>query len=315
MSAYAYLILSFARPEKLMSCIRSIKIHDPTIPIFLCVDICDDVHSPFYKANQELIALGKNLVQLGEIAAFTYTPSNLRTKAAANFALNWAFKFHENVVFMEDDLKIEINPHSFILNAIVEMANPQIGMSTLYTRSSHRQNAFGQSLDFRLTRWPIMWGFILSKNKYEKIAESLSGWSDREYLDLAIDYVDNSSSSKLTKLFRNRFISSWGFKYRNAHRSDTAWDTEWQSGLWKLNLFAVVPIHSFLRDTGVDESSVSQNKSFWETVFCPGDWGNSFSNHFICNRCERVREHENKTIPYFFSKVPFLGRCIHSGLL
>ena len=79
MSAYAYLILSFARPEKLMSCIRSIKIHDPTIPIFLCVDICDDVHSPFYKANQELIALGKNLVQLGEIAAFTYTPSNLRT--------------------------------------------------------------------------------------------------------------------------------------------------------------------------------------------------------------------------------------------
>ncbi len=106
MSAYAYLILSFARPEKLISCIRSIKLHDPTIPIYLCVDICDDLNSPFYKANQELIALGKNLVQMGEIAAITFTPSNLRTKAAANFALNWALKFHENVVFMEDDLNI-----------------------------------------------------------------------------------------------------------------------------------------------------------------------------------------------------------------
>lgn len=315
MSAYAYLILSFARPEKLISCIRSIKSNDPTIPIYLCVDICDDVHSPFFNANQELITLGKNLVLMGEIAAFTLTPSNLRTKAAANFALDWVFKFNENVVFMEDDLNLEIDPHSFILNALECMDNPLIGMSTLYTRSTHNQIAISESINFRLTRWPIMWGFILSKSNYEKIARSLSGWSDREYIDLATSYIDNSSSSKLARLFRNRFISSWVFKYRNAHRSDTAWDTEWQSGLWKLNLLTLVPIHSFMRDTGVDESSVSQNKASEDTVFCPGDWEIQLSNHFICNRCERVREHENKTIPHILSKVPFLGRCIHSGLL
>jgi hypothetical protein len=314
-STYVYLILSFARPEKLISCIRSINLNDPSIPIYLCVDICEDEHSPFYDANQKLITLGENLVLTGGLAGFTFTPSNLKTKAAANFALKWAFKFSENVVFMEDDLNLEIDPHSFILDAIDRMANPMIGMSTLYTRSSHKQIAAGQSIDFRLTRWPIMWGFILSKNNYVKITKNLSGWSDSDYFDLAKNYIDNSSSSKLTKLFRNRFTSSWVFKYRNAHKSKTAWDTEWQSGLWKLNLLTLVPIHSFLRDTGVDESSVSQNKSSWDAVFCPGDWEIPMSNHFICNRCERVREHENRTIPHFLTKVPFLGRCIDLGLL
>jgi len=312
---YAYLILSFARPTKLISCIRSIRLNDPYVPIYICVDICDDQSSPFFIPNQELVALTKKLFQMGEISGFKITSYNLKTKAAANFALKWVFELSDYVVFIEDDLILERSPRSFIRDAIKVMANPTIGISTLYSRSTHVKRFGSSNIDFRLTRWPIMWGFILSKMNYERISKDLRGWSNNDFYDLANGYIKNSTSSILTKLFRNRFTSSWVFKFKNAHQSKTAWDTEWQSGLWRLNLLAVVPSQSFLIDTGTDESSVSQNKPSGISIPCPGDWEISVSNYFICNRCERRREHENSTIPKILTKVPFLGKRIKDGLI
>jgi len=232
------------------------------------------------------------------------TDTNLKTKASANFSLDWAFKFSKNVVLLEDDLLFIDNPSDYIEQAISVMnERGDCVMATLFASRHHERGSSSQRNLYRLTRWPIMWGIILNKENYSEMRSFLGNFSYEELPSVINGFSKRSLQSRLVRLFRKRFEATWNFKFKKAVGSETAWDTHWQLGLWAKDSFSMAPLVTLTADTGVDYSSVSPGKQAIEQSICTGRLIKFSPDLVFCPKCEKSREVENKVLPRCLSRI------------
>ena len=302
MNEYVYCILGFARPEKLSDCIASINKFDPGSRIYVCIDICTDRTSVFFKDNRRLIDLASELKSQSLIIDYRVTQANFKTKAAANFALDWVFGMEKNIVLLEDDLILVSQPSNYITSALSLMGSRgDCAMATLFSSKRHSVELSKSSPQLRLTRWPIMWGIILTKTRYSEMRLFLDSFPISGVPDVVNRFSRRSLNSWLARVFRKRFVHTWTFKFNKAFASETAWDTQWHFGLWAKDYFALSPAISILQDTGVDYSSVSPGKQAVVQSECESKWVHVIDNLGFCRGCEKIRELDNRVLPQILS--------------
>lgn len=313
MGKYAYCVTGFARPTKVRECIESIIRVDPLAPILLFVDRATDASPEILAANSELISICKEWKAAEIILDFKVPDTNLITKNACYSALEWSLKLFEFVILIEDDLILIANPCDYLSKSMLLMENnPSIGMACLYSSRNHlSQNSAG----VRLTKWPEMWGNLISRSQYLEISAHTSILDKRRTRIAVEKFSNNMCLGILTRFFKKRFQKTWEFKYNRAIASKFAWDTEWQLGLWSLDKYALAPLDSLVADTGVDMSSVSPLKGDATSVKCKFQFLTSHQGLPLCRSCETRREHQNHTIPEKFLELPYLGKLIREGLL
>jgi hypothetical protein len=286
---------------------------DPLAPILLFVDRATNAAPEILAANRELISICKEWKKKGIILDFQVPDTNLVTKNACYAALEWSLKQFEFVVLIEDDLILIANPCEYLSKSKLLMENDSsIGMACLYSSRNHTtQNSAG----VRLTKWPEMWGNLVSRSQYLEISTYTSKLDER-HTGIVVEKFSNSLClGILTRIFKKRFQKTWEFKYNRAMASKFAWDTEWQLGLWSLGKYALAPQESLVADTGVDISSVSPLKGDATSVKCKFQFLTSRQGLPLCRSCETRREHQNHTIPEKFLELPYLGELIKEGLL
>ena len=303
MNDYVYCILGFARPEKMNDCVVSINKFDPGARIYVCIDICTDQTSDFLNDNQRLINLASDLKSQHLIIDYRVTQSNLKTKAAANFALEWVFGIAKNVVLLEDDLILISQPSNYI-NSVLSLMDSRrdCAMATLFSAKRHSVELFQSSPQLRLTRWPIMWGIILTKTHYSQMRLFLDSFPISGVPDVVNRFSKRFLNSWIARIFRKRFVRTWTFKFNKAFASEIAWDTQWHFGLWAKDFFALSPAISILHDTGVDYSSVSPGKQTVVQSDCLSQWVYVVDNLGFCRGCEKIRELDNRVLPPILSR-------------
>lgn len=302
MNDYVYCILGFARPDKLSDCIDSINKFDPGAKIFVCIDICTDSSTMYFNDNRRLIELASDLKSQQLIFDYRITPSNLKTKAAVNFALEWVFELSKHVVLLEDDLILISQPSTYITSALALMnSRGDCVMATLFSSKMHRVPFSYTSPQFRLTRWPIMWGIILTEANYAQMCRFFDSFPMNDLPEVVDQFSKKCLNSWLVRVFRKRFVNTWTFKFNRAFASETAWDTQWHFGLWANDFFALSPAISIVQDTGVDYSSVSPGKQIVVQSDCVGEWTYIVDNVGFCRGCEKIREIENRVLPRILS--------------
>ena len=314
MSRYAYCITGFARPVKVKECIDSINKFDKSAPILLFVDRADASNDPeIVTANRELILNCEKWKKMHLIQDFRIAHTNLITKRTCYAALQWGMEYFEYVVLIEDDLRLISNPSFFLEAAIDQMnKNSSIGMACLYASRNHR---FPGKSKFRATKWPEMWGNLISKTQFTEISRKIPELEQAHIRNILNTFSKFSLTWSLSKLFQDRFQNTWEFKYTKAIRSAFAWDTEWQLGLWALDKYALTPWVSLVEDTGVDFSSVSPSKGVARSLDCKFEYFLRRQNLVVCKTCETRREHQNFTLPSIFFDLPILAKMIREGLL
>jgi hypothetical protein len=293
----------FARPEKLRECIVSISKFDPGARVYVCIDICTDQSSVFFNDNRRLIDVASSLKSQHLIIDYRVTETNLKTKAAANFAFEWVFGISKNVVLLEDDLILISQPSNYIKSALSLMnSRTDCAMATLYSSKRHSVGLSQSSPQLRLTRWPIMWGIILTETHYSQMRFFLDSFLVNGVPEVVHRFSRQSLNSWLARVFRGRFVATWTFKFKKAFASETAWDTQWHFGLWAKDFFALSPAISILQDTGVDYSSVSPKKLAVAQSECVNEWVYVVDNLGFCRGCEKIRELDNRVLPQLLSR-------------
>jgi len=286
---------------------------DPHAPILLFVDRATDGSPEILAANNKLISSCSEWKTAGIILEFKVSDSNLVTKNTCYTALEWSFTQFDFVVLIEDDLKLISDPCEYLNESMLLMGKDStIGMACLYSSRNHLvQNSSG----VRITKWPEMWGNLISRSQFREISTHTS-MLDEERTRIAVErFSSDSCLGILSRIFHKRFQKTWKFKYAKALTSKFAWDTEWQLGLWSLGKYALAPQESLVADTGVDMSSVSPLKGDTSTLKCNFQFFTSRQGLPLCRSCETRREHQNHTIPERFLELPFLGHFIKEGLL
>lgn len=313
MGRYAYCVTGFARPTKVRKCIESINRMDPLTPILLFVDRATDATADILCANQNLIGSCNKWKTEGIILDFKISAKNLRTKNACYSALEWSLNQFEFVVLIEDDLILISSPCDYLTKSTMLMEkDASIGMACLYSSRNHLIQSIS---GVRITKWPEMWGNLISRNQFKEISTYTLNF-DRRSTQIVVDkFSNNSCVGILTRVFKKRFRKTWEFKFNKAIASEFAWDTEWQLGLWSLGKYALAPQKSLVADTGVDTSSVSPLKGDSTTLNCGFQSFTSRLGLPMCKSCETRREHQNHTIPEKFFELPYLGPLIKEGLL
>lgn len=313
MSKYAYCVTGFARPVKVRQCIESILRLDANAPILLFIDRATESAPEITDANKILISKCNEWKLAGDILDFRVSDINLVTKRACYEALDWSLGQFEFVVLIEDDLRLTSDPRKYLENSILIMEDdPTIGMACLYASRNHLAR---YESEVRVTRWPEMWGNLISRNQFFEISTYVSELHSRQIQNAVQKYSNETAVGYLSRIFHKRFKETWEFKYTNARASKYAWDTEWQLGLWALDKFALAPQVSLVEDTGVDISSVSPFKVDTATSICNYPVYLSRQDLRLCRSCETRREHQNQTIPEILLRLPILGKYIKEGLL
>jgi hypothetical protein len=313
MPNYAYCVLAFARPAKVLNCVNSIRSNDPRTPILLFVDFAVDCSLEVLNRNRELVQLCATWKSEGLIDDFMVANENLVTKNACYTSLQWGLKEFDYIALIEDDLIMNINSQEYIQSAIIKMeGDSKIGMACLYTSRNH---SFIKKETTRLTLWPEMWGSLIGRRQFNEIFGFISK-STSEHVDKAVHHFSiHFLKSNLSKFFQSRFRSTWMFKYTKARNSLYAWDTEWQFALWALKLYSIAPLISLVRDTGTDFTSVSPNKKDTESFECRKYLPIEHNGNILCRTCERRREHQNNCLPSKLLSTPVLGKLVREGVL
>ena len=147
-----------------------------------------------------------------------------------------------------------------------------------------------------------MWGIIRNEKNYLEMRNFWGAFSYEEIPTVINRFYRHSLQSRLVKIFGKRFQETWNFKYKKAAGSETAWDTQWQFGLWAQDRFAISPLVTLIADTGVDYSSVSPGKQAIELSICDGRFVEISSSLVFCAKCEKSREIENRVLPKYLSR-------------
>ena len=303
----------FARPAKVRECIESIIRLDANAPILLFVDRANESSTEIATENKKLISKCGEWKLAGDILDFKVSDTNLVTKRACYAALDWSLEQFEFVVLIEDDLLLTLNPREYLENSINLMeGDSAIGMACLYASRNHLARF---ESEVRVTRWPEMWGNLISRNRFSEISTYVSKLQSQQIRNAVHKYTNENLMGYLSRIFHKRFQEAWEFKYTKARASKYAWDTEWQLGLWSLGKVALAPQVSLVEDTGVDISSVSPLKVDTATLACNFSVFLTRQDLRLCRSCETRREHQNHTIPEILFRLPILGKFIREGLL
>ena len=286
----AILILSCFRHEKLEELVFEINSLNLNLPIRVFIDKYEGSSDSLLQLNRAVIYISQELKLNGRIEDFRLATSNLKTKKAWHSGVNFIFEEYDNLLYIEDDMKIQTELLAQI-GAINEL-NLNDCIVNLYPPKSHWFPKFNPS--FIYSDWPSLGGVMLSKKIYKELCnEDL----------ISVAKIENIVKNTFENLFfkrindKNVFLEIWTNKFIRAINSDTAWDTELHLRIWQKN----IPIlNSFVKgvlNTSIDETNLSKSRS-------PRDerdfkhigrfkYNLNSNNYPMCLRCESIRYFSN----------------------
>lgn len=279
------MILACLRPEKLSSLIEKISTFSSRPSIFVFVDLYEGTNSKFKKLNEDVIRSCEKYYQSGIVKSYLVSEKNVKTKKAWHDGMKFAFKFCEFCVYVEDDLIV--NEDFFpLLNSL----HPNIkkkGLITLFPPFSHSNCQFIKS------DWPSLWGVAISNKLYSELYELASRPS--------LDYISTVVNTKFSKLHfkrtkdQKKFAEIWTGKFDRSFNSLSAWDTELHFRLWEHEIEILQTARRFVFDSGLDEVSVSNTRSFGMTnnEWHEGKLKENQDEFPICLDCEAKRYFSN----------------------
>jgi hypothetical protein len=286
--ATSWVVLVYARPHKLVDCINSIRTFDPNGQIMVFVDKLNSGDERLQDLQNEVVDLCDSLLFSGKITHWKMSEINLGTKRAFWELLKWGFNFSENLIYFEDDLVLTESPEKFIINSLEVMnSSENYSLACLFARSHH---SISPDQLMRKSNWPELWGVLITKREFGILEMAKSSLTQEDIIHAVETFADNELNGVLTRLLKKRFRSIWEYKYAKSVSNRYAWDTELQLILWKLQKSVLLPLRTYVTDTGVDETSISKGKLESEIQECYSKISN-FSD--ICLRCERLRESSN----------------------
>jgi len=298
---YLYCILGFARADYLKQLVGQIRNIEPERRILIFIDGDPGFNPRITRANSEARETAAVLGADPLTTILEFPKSNLGTKAALRHLLSEAFKICKNVVYIEDDLRLTENPSQFLQNVFKQLeTHDDIAFGNLYTRYDHNLEKKGNYI--RLSRWPELWGLIITEDKFRAL------WTSDVQSKASLKLILNAWRMKnfdsiLGKITNKYFLKNWVFKFMRAAQSPFAWDTYLHQQLWVTDSRVALPTHSFVEDRGTDWSSISQSKISVLVVRClkehtylsPED-----SASFECSWCEYSSYLKNLNVPNRF---------------
>ena len=305
----SWIVLVYARPNKLGDCIASIRTFDPNCQIMVFVDKLNSGDGHLQDLQNEVVDLCDNLLISGKITHWKMSETNLGTKSAFWELLKWGFDIAENLIYFEDDLVLTESPEKFVIESLEVMnSSENYALACLFAQSRH---SISPDQLMRKSNWPELWGVLITKRQFGILEMAKSNLTQEDVFRTVERFADNELNGVLTRLLKKRFRSIWEYKYAKSVSSRYAWDTELQLILWKLHKSVLLPLRTYVSDTGVDETSISKGKLETEILECYSKISN-FSD--ICLRCERLRESSNGLFVWKTMILRFIprGRSVKS---
>jgi hypothetical protein len=271
-------ILCFLRPEYLVQRVREIQTYLPDTHITVLVDKYEGSNAEKLFLNDQVRNETARLKNQGEITHVIHKDENIGVKRAFIELNEVVLSNKDFFLYIEDDLKIVCNPTTYLAQCIDRMKNDKnLAMACLYNSTFHFFDLRRNKAFLRITYFPKMWGVLLARNFFEKHqAELVVEKSAVQNVMSKFDFSDLKLSSMLS--------SFWELKMERAIRSNSAWDTELQLRIWSENLACIAPDKNYVRDLGVDKTSVSKKRSAMRYPHFPKFQGNI--GELFCSRCE-----------------------------
>lgn len=288
---FIYCVLAFARSEYLRDLVKQIRDYDPHRKILILVDSDSSTNIELSEANTQTLKIATQLSVDPLIEVVDHPSENLGTKKALKKLIYEGFKHSPNLVYIEDDLRLLRNPVPYIqyvLKCLDE--SEEIGFGTLYSRFQHDIDTSPDAI--RLSRWPELWGLIISQEKFNLLNpfDQDNPFELKTWLKL---WHKKNFSQPIAIWTRRYFINTWTSKFVRARENRHAWDTIFHKQLWASDCLAALPTISLVKDRGIDWTSITKTKVESGTNLCTGLSQStlcSFSekNLYHCNLCELI---------------------------
>jgi hypothetical protein len=271
-------ILCFLRPEYLIQRVREIQTYLPDTHITVLVDKYEGSNTEKLILNDQVRNETVRLKNQGEIAGIILKDKNIGVKRAFIELNEVVLSNKDFFLYIEDDLKIVSNPAAYLAQCIDRMkVDNNLAMACLYDSTFHLFNLRRKKSFLRITYFPKMWGVLLARNFFENHQdESVVEKIAVPTVMSKFDFGDLKLSSALS--------SFWELKMERAIQSNSAWDTELQLRVWSQNLVCIAPDKNYVRDLGMDKTSVSKKQPVMRYPHFPKYQGSI--GEFFCSRCE-----------------------------
>jgi hypothetical protein len=286
---FVYCILSFARSEYLRDLVKQIRDTDPHRKILILVDSDPLTSIELSIANAYTYEIATQLGMDPLIQVIDRPNENLGTKKALKRLIHEGFLLSPNIVYIEDDLRLVRNPVPYIQDVLKFLhESDEIGFGTLYSRYQHVDHKSPDAI--RLSRWPELWGLIISQEKFEM----LNPFDEDNPIELKSwlrIWHEKNFSQRIAIFTRRYFVRTWTSKFNRACKNRHAWDTIFHKQLWASDCLAALPSVSLVEDRGIDWTSVSRTKEVPITNLCTSLSQTRFNspegkNIYFCNFCE-----------------------------
>lgn len=248
MKRKAILFIGFNRPDFLQSRINTLT---DIRKVYISIDgprINSEDTSRVEKTIQIARAFQESMGQ--EYVAINVNSNNMGCKYGVKNAIDWAFRFENELIIIEDDVDYSQNFLDFCDYGLEYYHdNFQVFQLNGWTPLSAISN---ENFYLYSTAIPHIWGWATWKNRWEKLDIDLLAWG--------------GEAPSTFPIFRNEKLSPnfdhfWDKNFRAVkfENYDT-WDISWTFSIWKHDGLSISPNHSLTKNLGFDENATHTKK-------------------------------------------------------
>ncbi len=235
----ALVVIAFNRPEKvraLLNRLMGVK--------FRSVNLVVDAPRPekYLEKSQvlQVISLLENHSWNCTVRK-NYAKNNMGCKKRVTSGIEWAFKFEDDLIILEDDIVPDLSFFMFCSEMLDKYRTDQ--------RIMHISgfNPLGECRDLKesyyFSKYPQIWGWATWKRAWQFYNYSVPDWLESRQAFLHQTYLKNTAKN-------------WSLKLNRAHRGtlDT-WDFQWLYAVVMNHGLCVTPKNNLVSNIGFDSSA------------------------------------------------------------
>jgi hypothetical protein len=236
----AVLVIAFNRPDFLTLALKTIPQDGRSV--YIAIDGARNSTEKFAVSQSNLIAENYKKTVTNSNVAVRSSIANQGCKYGVFNAIDWAFKFEDALIIMEDDISPHPQFYDFCdqgLTIFAESENIwQLNGWTPLNENLHSNISFYQ------TRHAHIWGWATWKNRWEKFDLELKNWQDQNFNQLPI--FKNVDLHKNFDFFWNRTLTAC------ANGEIDTWDSQWLYSMWSNESYAISPSSRLCGNIGFD---------------------------------------------------------------
>ena len=236
------LILGYNRPDMLDNLLRTLQPYDRIILISVDGDPENSKWAEEVKQCQSISSNFSNSRDLG-MTKLRFTNSNLGCRFGVSSAIDWAFKFAEELIIIEDDLQVTSEFINFCDLALRQFE---------FSKNIYHINGYTPLLDKQtlphtyLTKYVHVWGWATWKSRWVKYDLNMEGWPLQR-----LKKLPSLRGSELPVGFE----AFWGMVFDWCKQGGDTWDLQWVYTIWSNGGLAVSPGERLVGNLGFDERS------------------------------------------------------------